>query len=103
VRISSEGASTVVVSVVGEVDLGTAPRLEQAVTEAVEGTDTEVVRIELAQVSFMDSTGLRVLISGVQAAERRGIRFTVANPQPHLLKVMRVTGIDALLGLHVSE
>jgi anti-sigma B factor antagonist len=47
----------------------------------------------------MDSTGLRVLLSGHQAAEQRGIAFTVANPQPHLLKVMRVTGIDGLLGL----
>jgi anti-sigma B factor antagonist len=99
VRISSEGTETVVLAVSGEVDLGTAPSLEEAVTTAVSTAGAQAVRIDLAAVSFMDSTGLRVLLSGRQAAEQRGIAFSVANPQPHLLKVMRVTGIDGLLGL----
>jgi anti-anti-sigma factor len=99
VRISSEGTETLVLAVSGEVDLATAPDLEEAVTAAVSTTGAQAVRIDLAQVSFMDSTGLRVLLSGRQAAEQRGLAFTVANPQPHLLKVMRVTGIDGLLGL----
>lgn len=98
-RISSEGTETVVVAVAGEVDLGTAPSLEEAVTTAVSTAGAHAVRIDLTEVSFMDSTGLRVLLTGRQAAEQRGIAFTVANPQPHLLKVMRVTGIDGLLGL----
>ena len=98
-RISSEGTETVILAVSGEVDLGTAPGLEEAVTAAVSTVGARAVRIDLAAVSFMDSTGLRVLLSGRQAAEQRGITFTVANPQPHLLKVMRVTGIDGLLGL----
>ena len=98
-RISSEGTETVVLAVSGEVDLGTAPSLEEAVTAAVSTAGAQAVRIDLAEVSFMDSTGLRVLLSGRQAAQQRGIGFSVANPQPHLLKVMRVTGIDGLLGL----
>ncbi|EWM17859.1 MULTISPECIES: STAS domain-containing protein [unclassified Kutzneria] len=98
-RISSEGTETVVLAVAGEVDLGTAPSLEEAVTTAVSTAGAHAVRIDLTEVSFMDSTGLRVLLTGRQAAEQRGIAFTVANPQPHLLKVMRVTGIDGLLGL----
>ncbi|QUQ62845.1 anti-sigma factor antagonist [Kutzneria sp. CA-103260] len=88
-----------VLAVSGEVDLGTAPSLEEAVTTAVSTAGAHAVRIDLTAVSFMDSTGLRVLLSGRQAAEQRGIAFSVANPQPHLLKVMRVTGIDGLLGL----
>lgn len=88
-----------VLAVSGEVDLGTAPSLEEAVTTAVETAGARAVRIDLTDVSFMDSTGLRVLLSGRQAAEQRGIAFSVANPRPHLLKVMRVTGIDGLLGL----
>ncbi|MFC0432732.1 STAS domain-containing protein [Kutzneria buriramensis] len=98
-RVSSEGTETVVLAVAGEVDLGTAPSLEEAVTAAVESVGAKAVRIDLAEVSFMDSTGLRVLLSGRQHAERLGIGFTVANPRPHLLKVMRVTGIDGLLGV----
>ena len=98
-RISSEGTETVVLAVSGEVDLGTAPGLEEAVTAAVASAGAQAVRIDLTDVSFMDSTGLRVLLSGRQAAQERGIAFSVANPRPHLLKVMRVTGIDGLLGL----
>jgi anti-sigma B factor antagonist len=103
VRISHEGVGTIVLGVVGEIDLGTAARLEQAVADALNVPGTEEVRVDLSRVSFMDSTGLRVLISGMLSARQTGLRFTMADPQPHLLRVMRVTGIDTLLGLPAAE
>ncbi|AHH96294.1 hypothetical protein GCM10010174_77030 [Kutzneria viridogrisea] len=98
-QITSEGTGAVRIAVRGEVDLGTAPELERAVQAVLDRPGVGSVVVDLSGVDFMDSTGLRVLISGLQAAQRRDIAYTVANPSPHLLKVIRVTGIEELLGL----
>ncbi len=65
----------------GEVDLATAPHLERVLADAIHGTDSDVL-VEFSSDSFIDSTGLNVLI---QAARRlresdRALRVTTGNP-----------------------
>ena len=53
--------STVVVEVSGELDLHSAPRLMEAVDEAMRERGTELVVIDLSEVDFLGSSGLGVL------------------------------------------
>jgi anti-sigma B factor antagonist len=76
----------------GELDLGAAPQLEQALDEA----NGEVL-LDLRGLTFMDSTGVRVLL---EAAERRAGRLRIVPPANGDARVtMEETGIAPLLPL----
>lgn len=98
-RISVSGAATTVLSVTGEVDLSTSEQLTEAVSAAVQASEVEVVEVDLAGVSFMDSAGLRVLVAGMKQADAQGVRLVASNPQPQVRKVFELTGLDEVLGL----
>ena len=57
-----DGAS--VVSLRGEIDVYTAPRLRQTLIDLVEGGATNIV-VDMERVDFLDSTGLGVLVGGL--------------------------------------
>jgi len=76
----------------GELDLGSAPQLEQALAEA--GDD---VLLDLRDLTFMDSTGVRVLL---EAAEREGRALRILAPVDGDASVtIAETGIAPLLPL----
>jgi anti-sigma B factor antagonist len=89
----------VVLSVIGEVDLHTAPELRAAVRSAFADPRTTQLRVDLAGVSFLDSTGVSALVTGHGEAGKRGIPLVVTNPQPQVLKVLRIVGLDDVLGV----
>ena len=75
----------------GEIDMVTAPRLAAALEECdCEGVD-------LRSVSFIDVSGLRVLLTAARAALARGERFAVAGPSPMIRRLLAVTAIDQSL------
>jgi anti-anti-sigma factor len=81
----------------GELDLATAPELEGFVNEQLDsGTD---VVIDLRQLEFMDSSGVRVLVAAHARAGREGRRLTVVRPGPDSAvgKIIDVSGLDAEL------
>ena len=65
---------TCLVSVWGEVDLSTAPHLERVLDEASRASDSEVL-VEFSRDSFIDSTGLHVLIQAAQRLKGPVARF----------------------------
>jgi anti-sigma B factor antagonist len=65
-----------VVALTGELDLVSAHVLEDEV-RALRGAGFESVVVDLRQLAFIDSTGLRVLLSLRNSAQRRGQRLTV--------------------------
>jgi anti-anti-sigma factor len=78
------------VSVAGDVDLETADQLWGAVELAFINGATHVT-IDLADTTFMDSTGLSVL---VRATNRFGVdAITITDPGPHIQKVFEITGL----------
>ena len=78
----------------GELDLATAPDAEAAVTTAREQAD--VVHLELAEVTFLDSTGLRLIMELHRACEQDGCRLTIG-PGPR--GVQRVFELAAVLDI----
>ncbi|GIH25457.1 anti-sigma factor antagonist [Acrocarpospora phusangensis] len=90
-RRSLSGA--VVVAVEGELDLFTAPFLRDEVRDAIK-QDGAVLVLDLTSLSFMDSSGLSVLIEAWRLATSEGGGVTLAAPQAPVARILRTTGLD---------
>jgi anti-sigma B factor antagonist len=91
-------ADRLVLRLRGDVDMAAAEVLTAALSHAVTEPVPEVV-VDLADVGFLDSTGIRVLLEGRERARERGIVITARDPQPVVLNVLRITNVAELFGL----
>jgi anti-anti-sigma factor len=80
----------------GEIDMQTAPHLREAALCATSQFST-ALHLDMAEVSFMDSTGVEVLVATRRRIDLEGGRLTVVNPSRQVLRVLEVTGIDRLV------
>ena len=81
-----------VVEPTGEIDAYTAPRLRRALEELPAPARYRVV-VEMSGVSFMDSSGLGVLVGAAKRARNGGGALALAGCQERILRVLRVTGL----------
>jgi len=88
-----------VVAVTGELDVYTAPALEEALGDLVDAGSVEVV-VDLTGVTFMDSTGLGLLIKALKWTREHGGSLRIVANSEKVLRVFRVTGLDSVLALH---
>ena len=80
----------------GDLDLDTAHRVESALGGLREEGSGDLV-LDLRGVTFMDSTGLRLVIRWHRAAQDEGFRFAIV-PGPEIVqRVFRLTGMDGHL------
>jgi anti-anti-sigma factor len=88
-----------VVSVAGEVDLETASQLGDHALDTIREVSPHVV-LDLTGVTFMDSTGLKVLLTIQRRAEIAGGSFAVAGASRSVRKILSLTGLDQTFTLH---
>jgi len=91
-----------VVAIAGELDIGTAPRLERAFRSSA-AIESEAVLVDLSDVTFMDSTGLALFLTLDQELRERGRRLAIACPPGAARLLFDVTGIDERLQLYASR
>jgi anti-sigma B factor antagonist len=77
----------------GEIDVYTAPRLRQAIIELVEGGERNIV-VDMEKVDFLDSTGLGVLVGGLKRVKTREGNLSLVASQEKILKIFEITGLD---------
>ena len=99
-RMTDSGARAVVP--VGDVDVSCASELREAIDAALEEGGAEVV-VDLAQVPYIDSTGIGVLVGGAHRALEAGLRLQVVNPQRNVARVFGLLGIDRELGCVATD
>jgi anti-sigma B factor antagonist len=92
-------AGHAILTVVGEIDLYTAPRLQAEFTRLLEIGPDRVV-IDMSGVEFCDSTGMNVLLSALKRMRERGGALEVASPRPAVRKILQVTGLDSVFTVH---
>jgi len=79
----------------GELDLATAPLLEQRLIQVLPAGDT---MLDLSRVSFIDSTGIALLVSVSATAREHGWRLELCDPSPHVDRLIKLTSVTELLG-----
>ena len=82
----------------GELDIATAPQLERAIAEATAAAVAELV-LDLRQLTFMDSTGLRALAQANVNAEAAGTRLAIWRGSHQIERVLEISGLGTLLPL----
>ena len=95
VSVQGRGPS-IVLEVDGELDLASAPQLKRALEQAWGNAPEEIV-LDLGKLRFMDMSGLRVLLSARQRAERRGTELVLTNVGDSIRRVLTLAGVNGLL------
>lgn len=86
-----------VVIVTGEVDLSTSPRLHEVLLDLLAEEPPCTVRVDLAAVPLLDSTGVFVLVDAYKRAKERGVSLVVEHPQRIVRRVLEICGLLELL------
>jgi anti-sigma B factor antagonist len=80
-----------VVTVSGSVDALTAVELNEFITSQISNGNTRLV-IDLGQVEFMSSAGLRAILASFKESRQNGGDLRLAAPQPGIEKVLKLSG-----------
>ncbi len=97
VERAAAARGTMVCRAVGELDLVGAGLLRRLTTDL--GAITGPVEIDLAGVTFIDSSGLTALVGMVRRTAEHGTELRFTNPRPSVARVLSITGVDRVLGL----
>lgn len=98
---TTPGSDRYVIAVSGEVDLATSPELDVAIIAAID-SGTSSVAIDLTDVSFMDSSGLGVIVRGLKRCREADIDLDLVITNERVLKVFGITGLDQVIPIHAS-
>lgn len=100
-RVRTQGVATLV-EVGGEIDLHSAPQLRAELLKAVEAAAPKVV-IDLSDVTFIDSTGIGVLVGALKRAREKGGSLNFCGIQTRVKRVFEITGLMRALPLFDSR
>jgi len=89
----------VVLRVAGEVDIVTTATLRAELAELIAQHHTDLV-IDLTNVTFIDSTGLGVLVGALRSVSAEGGRVELVTANPQVLKALRLTALSRIFTIH---
>lgn len=93
---------TTVIAVSGEIHVSTAPQFSRRLNAAIASGKTGVV-LDLEDVTFIDSTGLSVLLNGLRRVTRRNGRLALVCTNPTVLRLFQITRLDATFDIRASR
>ncbi len=93
--------------VAGEVDVSNADDFRAALDTALERAAGEgaagVIEVDIAEVSYIDSTGIGVLVGAARRATSQGCTFELVRPQANVKRVLSLLGVIDELHVRDSE
>ncbi len=84
-------------SIEGQVDTITSAQLQQSILVAFQKSKNVI--LDLEQVPYMSSTGLRALLLGQKTATSKGGTMKVLHVQPAVMQVFQMSGFDSILSI----
>jgi anti-anti-sigma factor len=99
VTVETLQEGTVLVRITGDLDLATSPRVDDALASA---PVAERVVIDLTGCTFVDSSGMRVLVQVARDAPGSGRGVSLVAPGAGIRRVLEISGVDTLLPVHSS-
>lgn len=96
-----EAEGRTIVAVGGEIDVYTAPKLRDTITDLVAAGSYQLV-IDMTAVEFLDSTGLGVLVGGLKKVRANNGSLELICNSDRLLKIFKITGLAKVFVIHAS-
>jgi anti-sigma B factor antagonist len=87
-----------VITIVGEIDVATAPQLRESLHEVIAKGQATVV-LDLLEVTFLDSTALGVLVGGLKRCRDLGGELYIVVADARLKKIFEITGLNKVFPL----
>jgi anti-anti-sigma factor len=101
IKVTRHDPRRVTIALVGSLDTATSPQLEAALKPVLDGAETKLVIFDLADLEFLSSAGIRVLLAARKQLKARDGIFAMRNAQPQITKVFEV--IQALPGFAIFK
>ena len=98
---TTPGSDRYVITVSGEVDLATSPDLDAAIIAGLDSGAGSLV-VDLIDVSFMDSSGLGVIVRGLKRCREADKDLDLVITNERVLKVFGITGLDQVIPIRDS-
>ncbi|WP_421617197.1 STAS domain-containing protein [Brevibacillus sp. TJ4] len=83
----------------GEVDAFTGPQAKEALLALAIEPGVKQIAVDLAQVDYMDSTGIGIFIAAMKACKNSGSQLRVRNLSPRVERLFRITGFYDLIAV----
>lgn len=95
--------NTLIVRLQGELDHHTADRVKTQIEQAIESTQCRHIILCLKGLSFMDSSGLGVILGRYNQIKARGGRMIVCNVNPAIYRLFEMSGLFKILSIEDNE
>src|SRR3954447_16671562 len=103
VLIEASGKDALTVRLRGELDFTQAPEIAATVRQAVVEHRPRAVTVDLAEVWFLDSSGISVLVQAMKAAEEVNARFVVENAIASVFDQLDMAGLVPVFGMRPAS
>jgi anti-sigma B factor antagonist len=91
-----------IIALTGEVDLYTAPEFKEELISVIDAGPPGLV-VDLSGTTFIDSTTLGVLVSGLKRLRPDGRQLALVVPDRNIRKIFDITGLDRVFPIHESR
>ncbi len=91
-----------VISLVGEVDLYTAPEFKAQLLDAI-GRGGRHVIVDFTETTFIDSTTLGILVGGLNRLRTRGGELSLVCSDRNITKIFEITGLDQAFAIYPTR
>ena len=86
----------------GDVDMAKSPVLRKAIAEAMKGGSGRLV-LDLASVSYMDSSGLATLVEALQNSRKSGMPLLLCGLTPRVRSILEIARLNSVFSLHENR
>ena len=87
------------IRVAGEIDAATAPGLDERLRKVETETCLSEIDVDFADVAFIDSSGLSVLVAAHKRTRSHDVTFVVTNPSASARRLFAIAGLDMVLAV----
>lgn len=96
VNIKSENGTAIAV-LSGEIDHHTAKMLRAELDKFVITMQPDILAIDLSGITFMDSSGIGLIIGRYKLIKECGGRLEIHSPQPYIRRMLKISGVERIV------
>jgi anti-anti-sigma factor len=100
---TSDDATRSVLTVGGEIDVGSAHEIDAVVAVVAGWSETKDIVVEMGNVTFIDSSGIAALLRCRQQIDKAGLGFSVVGARGMPLTVLEITGVLPYLSTSTAD